>query len=327
MKVYASNSNSNSATVSGGALGFRLLAAILQAMDKGLIRSQAVTGEMLSHDLNAAITAIQNQTSERELVPLVGEASRSIEDYFKSLSTNLDALGTDLQMSLRALAQVSQTVIGSQTEVLKRIARIEYEFRNARSLDDIHKIREHMDSCLQHLQQEIAGGIAAVKENNASLEAAIERADALASQVAPLPDGSTTKGISITLIRVRRLAQFRERYGMNVTQQIRDYMTQLVMTRWPNEVDCRFYPPECLAVVDPKNSDLDYARHIMRRVAGERIVYLAKVQDREVLLQLTLDWTVRKIQDEAELADVIPAFLKQQVMIERRPVSAVDPFA
>lgn len=326
MKVYAPTSTQN-AIPSGSSVGFRLLAAILQVLDKSIIRSSAVTGEVLSHDLNSALAVIQKQGSEREIVPMVGDASRSIEEYFKSLSTNLDALGTDLQLSLRALAQVSQTVIGTQTDFLRRIEKIEYEFRNVRSLDDIHKIREHMDSCLQHLQQEIAGGIANVKEQKISIEAALDRTENLASQVAPLADANQQKGIALTLIRVRRLAQFRERYGLSVTQQIRDYMTQLIMTRWPTEVDCRFYPPECLAVIDLKNSDLDFARHIMRKVSAERIVYHAKVQDREVLLQLTLDWTVRRMLDEAELADAIPAFLKQQVMIERRPISAVDPFA
>jgi hypothetical protein len=220
---------------------------------------------------------------------------------------------------------VAQSVLGAQTEFMRKVQRMEFEFRDARSLDDIHQLRERLDAFLHHLQEEVSSSTTLQKEQQERLAQASAEAEQLAAQVTPSASSDPNAGPAVTLIRIRRLSQFRERYGLNVSQQIRDYIVQLLMARWPSELDCRFYPPECFAIVDAKTPDIELHKHLMRRIAAERIVYNAKVQEREVLLQITLDWTVTRIADEAQLADVIPAFLKHHTQIERRPAS-LDPF-
>lgn len=289
--------------------GARALVLLSQALKVNLIRARGLNHAELSAYLDELAELAEKTREESPMVEASGKACGAVQVYFEHLGQSIDSVGFDLATSIRALATVLHGSSENQEGFLGKMEEIRDNFQAGHTLDDMHQLRQHLDSCLTSLRTELFQARKAQQENKAAI---LERLSLLHRSVSTLranvPQKHTT-GPALSILRVRRLKAVRERYGAEVAQKMLDYVIQILLVRWPAAYDITPYGDECLVVVDSQNLDLDFHRNALRKLSAEKNVFSTHKDGHEVILPLALDWTVIRAPAEGDMDEFIRNFL------------------
>jgi hypothetical protein len=288
----------------------RTVHRITEALRLNLIQARGLNHKELAADLLSLAAAVDNPQGEAPVAEVTGRVCEGVERYFGDLSKSIDSLGFDLALSIRSLATLLHSNSGDQEEFLTRMEKIRDRVQSGHSLDDVERLRQHLENCLTSLRAELfearrlqAEQQSSMNEHLANLQRSIS---ALRSKVPP----KRTNGPALCIVRVRRLKVIRDRYGEEIAQKMRDFVIQLLLVRWPAAYDITPHGEECLVVIDSENLDLDFHRSALRKLSGEKNTFSMKVQGRELLLPLAIDWTVVRAPAEGDLEEFIHNFLE-----------------
>lgn len=287
----------------------RVLAQLIQALEANAIRGHAVSPEMMVHDLDAVLAALDCGRPENEVLQLSTEANQAVSDYFASIGASIHSLGQDLEASIRSIAGIAATLSGPQAEYSGRLAELASNFQAARGLDDLSALRDHLKACITSLQDDTNKVLAAQAAQQAELQSQLAQLQQLATRTQEASDAAN--GPTAVILRFKRIQVLAERYGPGIGKQLRGHIEEILRTRWVGEPKFKAFPPDCLVLIDEQEEDICVFKHVLRKLAAERMVFNAKVDDREVMVRVGLDWTVVRLRNEAELDDLVPAFQKK----------------
>ena len=280
-------------------------------MQKNVIRAKNLTNAALSADLDALLASLK--LPRPQLLEAGEKASASIQQYFCSLSRCIDSVGLDLATSIRALATLLHRSSGSQGDFLGKMEHIRDQFQAGHTLDDIHALRSHLDACLVGLRNEISSARLAHNESQGDLMQHLSQLTRSVSTLRSTVPQVFSSGPAVSILRVRRVQAIRARYGDAIADRLVNHIIQILLVRWPAAYDISPFAEECLIVIDAHNLDLDFHRSVLRRIAGERIIFTAQHEGREVSLPVAIDWTVIRAPADGDIRDFISNFLDGMV--------------
>jgi hypothetical protein len=289
--------------------GARALVLLAEALKVNLIRARGLNHVELSACLDALASLAEKTREEAPMVESSGKACAAVRTYFEHLGQSIDSVGFDLATSIRALATLLHGSAGNQEGFLTKMEEIRDNFQAGHTLDDIHLLRQHLDSCLSSLRTELFEARRAQQENSAAM---LERLSVLHRSVSELRAKAPRRhaaGPALSILRVRRLKAVRERYGAGIAQKLLDYVIQILLVRWPAAYDITPYGEECLVVVDSENLDLDFHRNALRKLSSEKNVFTTYKDGHEVILPLAMDWTVIRAPADGDMDEFIRNFL------------------
>lgn len=289
--------------------GARALGLLSQALKLNLIRAKGLNYVELAASLDCLADVVEKSDDEAVVMDSSTHTCQSIQLYFERLGQSIDAVGFDLATSIRALATLLHTDSGNQEQFLGKMEEIRDSFQAGHTLDDIHVLRQHLDSCLTSLRSEL---FEARQSHQRSQAAMLDHMSQLHRGVSTLrakvPPKLTT-GPALSILRIRRLKAIRERYGNSVAQRMLDYVIQILLVRWPAAYDITPHGDECLVVLDSQNLDLDFHRAALRKLSGEKNVFNTHHEGHDIILPLALDWTVIRAPAEGDMDEFIHNFL------------------
>jgi hypothetical protein len=289
--------------------GARALGLLSQALKLNLIRAKGLNYVELAASLDALAYAVEKAEGEAAVLESSSHTCGAVQHYFEQLGQSIDAVGFDLATSIRALATLLHTDSGNQEEFLGKMEEIRDNFQAGHTLDDVHVLRQHLDSCLTSLRSEL---FQARQNHQASQAAMLDHMSHLHRSISTLrakvPPKHTT-GPALSILRIRRLKAVRDRCGDTVAQRMLDYVIQILLVRWPAAYDITPYGEECLVVIDSQNLDLDFHRAALRKLSGEKNVFNTQHDGHEIILPLALDWTVIRAPAEGDMDEFIRNFL------------------
>ncbi len=289
--------------------GTRALGLLSQALKLNLIRAKGLNYVELAASLDALAYAVEKAEGEAAVLETSSQTCGAVQHYFEKLGQSIDAVGFDLATSIRALATLLHTDSGNQEEFLGKMEEIRDNFQAGHTLDDIHILRQHLDSCLTSLRSEL---FHARQNHQVSQSAMLDHMSQLHRGISTLrakvPPKHTT-GPALSILRIRRLKAVRDRYGNTVAQRMLDYVIQILLVRWPAAYDITPYGEECLVVIDSQNLDLDFHRDALRKLSGEKNVFHTHQEGHDIILPLSLDWTVIRAPAEGDMEEFIRNFL------------------
>ncbi len=299
----------------------RSLSLVVQSLQQNAIRAQSLTNASLSADLGALLTALTGKAPEPQ-VSLAGEkASTSIQQYFRSLTLCIDSLGLDLATSIRALATLLHRSSGSQDDFLDKMEHIRAQFQAGHTLDDIHALRSHLDACLVGMRAELAGARKAHNDTQGDLMQQLSQMTRSVSTLRATVPQVFSSGPAVSILRVRKVQAIRARYGDAIADRLVNHVIQILLVRWPSAHDISPFADECLVVIDAQNLDLDFHRAILRRLAGERIIFASQHEGREITIPVAIDWTVIRAPADGDVRDFISNFLEGMVKKDAQATS------
>ena len=289
-------------------LPLRALAQLIQALETNAIRGASVSPELMIHDLDLLLASLDASRPEAEVLQCTSESVQSVAAYFSSIGASLSAIGLDMEAGIKAISGIASSLGNPQTAYSQQLDQIETRFRAARGLDDLAALRDQMQSCIAALQQETARVIAEQAAQKALITAQLEQLEKVAKRTQDVGDAT---GPVAAILRFKRLQVLADRYGPSIAKQIRDYVEQILRSRWAGEPKVRTYPPDCIVLIDTADEDVSVFKYMLRKLSAERLVFNAKVDDREVMVRVGLDWTVVRLRSEDELEEIVPTFLKK----------------
>ena len=312
---------SSKSTPTNGDLPIRSLSLVIQSLQQNAIRAQSLATPALSADLEALLAARTAKALEPQVLQAGEKAAASIQQYFRSLTLCIDSLGLDLATSIRALATLLHLNSGSQADFLGKMEHIRDQFQAGHTLDDIHALRSHLDSCLVGLRAEISGARQDHKESQGDLMHQLSQLTRSVSTLRATVPQVFSSGPAVSIIRVRRVQAIRARYGDVIVDRLVNHVIQILLVRWPVAHDICPFTDECLVVIDAHNLDLDFHRAILLRLASERIIFTARHEGREVTLPVAIDWTVIRAPADGDVRDFISNFLEGMVKKDAQAAS------
>lgn len=287
----------------------RALFLLSEALKLNMIRANGLNHEELAASLDTLAEMSDRGEAEAPMVEAGGKACGEVQSYFLHLGQSIDSVGFDLAMSIRALATLLHGNSGNQEEFLGKMEQIRDKFQVGHTLDDIHQLRLHLDSCLTSLRSELCHARHAQVEHKAAMAEHLTQLNKCVSSLRSKVPPKHTTGPALLILRVRRLKTIRERYGEDVAKKILDYVTQILLVRWPAAYDITPYGDECLVILDSENLDLEFHRNALRKLTSERHVITTKLNGRETLLPLAMDLTVIRAPADGDMEEFIRNFL------------------
>ena len=275
-----------------------------------MIKARDLNHQELSAALDGLVDDLDQRKAEAVVLAASGKVCGSVQRYFQLLGQGIDAVGFDLATSIRALATLLHGNSGEQTQFLSQMEQIRDKFQAGHTLDDIHALRQHLDSCLTSLRSQL---FEARKTQQQNQEAMLEHISQLHRSVSTLksrvPQKHTT-GPALSILRIRRLKAVKDRYGAAVAQRMLDFVIQILLVRWPAAYDITPYTDECLVVIDSQNLDLDFHRAALQKLAGEKNIFTTQHDGHELILPIALDWTVIRAPADGDMDAFIRNFLE-----------------
>jgi len=288
----------------------RALSLLTQALKLNLIRAKGLNHVELSKSLDELSEIAEQSRDQAPVVEASGKACGAVKVYFEHLAQSIDAVGFDLATSIRALATILHGSNSNQEEFLGRMDDIRDKFQAGHTLDDIHQLRQHLDSCLTSLRSELFHARKAKQENqSAMLEHLSQLHRSVSTLRAKVPPKHST-GPALSILAIRRLKAVRDRYGAAVANKLLDHVIQILLVRWPVAYDITPYGDECLVVLDSQNLDLDFHRVALRKLSSDKQVFTFQHEGHEVILPIALDWTVIRAPAEGDMDEFIRNFLE-----------------
>lgn len=311
----------NKATPGKGDLPIWTLSLVVQSLQKNAIRAKNLTNAALSADLDALLASLSGKLPEPQVREAGDKASNSIQQYFCSLSRCIDSVGLDLATSIRALATLLHRNSGSQGDFLEKMEHIRVQFQAGHTLDDIHALRSHLDSCLVGLRNEISSARQAHNECQGDLMQQLSQLTRSVSTLRATVPQVFSSGPAVSILRLRRVQAIRTRYGDAFADRFVNHVIQILLVRWPVAHDISPFTDECLIVIDAQNLDLDFHRAILRRLASERIIFTYQHEGREITIPVAIDWTVIRAPADGDIRDFISNFLEGMVKKDAQTAS------
>lgn len=288
----------------------RALLLLSEALKLNLIRAKGLNHAELAARLDELEALMDQRHDEAQMLDASGKVCGEVQVYFQHLGQSIDAVGFDLATSIRALATILHGSNGNQETFLGKMEEIRDKFQAGHTLDDIHQLRHHLDSCLTSLRSELFQARKAQQENKAAmLEHISQLHRAVSTLRAKVPPKHTT-GPALSILRIRRLAAIRDRYGAAAAHKLLDFVVQILLVRWPAAYDITPYGDECLVVLDSQNLDLDFHRNALRKLAAEKHVFAFHNDGQHVMLPLALDWTVIRAPADGDMDEFIRNFIE-----------------
>lgn len=288
----------------------RALTLLSQAIQLSMIKAKDLNHQELAAALDGLVDGVEKGQSETLVVEASGKVCGSVQHYFQLLSQGIDAIGFDLATSIRALATLLHGNSGDQEQFLGEMEKIRDKFQAGHTLDDIHSLRSHLDSCLTSLRSELFHARKAQQNNQESMLDHLSQLHRSVSTLRSKVPPKLTTGPALSILRIRRLNAVKDRYGAAVAQRMVDLVIQILLVRWPAAYAITPYTEECLVVLDSQNLDLDFHRSALRKLAGEKIVFTTHHDGREVILPVALDWTVIRAPADGDMEAFIQNFLE-----------------
>lgn len=305
--------HASKSTPTNNDLPTRSLSLVVQSLQQNAIRAQSLTNAALAADLEALLSALRAKAHETQVLQAGEKASSSIQKYFRSLTLCIDSLGLDLATSIRALATLLHRSSGSQDDFLDKMEHIRGQFQAGHTLDDIHALRSHLDSCLASLRSELSSARKVRIESQADWIQQLSQMTRSVSTLRATVPQVFSSGPAVSILRVRKVQAIRARYGDVIADGLVNHVIQILLVRWPAAHDISPFADECLVVIDAQNLDLDFHRSILRRLAGERIIFASQHEGREITIPVAIDWTVIRAPADGDIRDFISNFLEGMV--------------
>ncbi len=288
----------------------RALSLLSQALQLSMIKAKDLNHQELVAALDGLVDSVEKSKSEALVVEASGIVCGSVQRYFQLLGQGIDAVGFDMATSIRALATLLHGNSGDQAQFLGQMEKIRDKFQAGHTLDDIHTLRHHLDSCLTSLRSQL---FEARKSQQSNQQQMLDHLSQLHRSVSTLrskvPPKHTT-GPALSILRIRRLKTVKDRYGAAVAQRMLDYVIQILLVRWPAAYDITPYTDECLVVIETQNLDLDFHRAALRKLAGEKNTFTTHHDGHELILPIALDWTVIRAPADGDMEAFIRNFLE-----------------
>lgn len=286
-------------------LRLRILRLLTHALELNLLEGRGLPTQNLKESLNRLCEALEKEVPEPNVLLQAGDTSTNLQQYFLQLTRSLDALATDLSHGIRVLEEAIATCDGDHSNHLSRLEAATKNLSKTRSLDD-----------LQLLQKQFEDSLAAFRQSQSRHQGTMTRAIETLRETSQQVPGAAPKLI-FAVFHLRRLDLMRDRFGGALVQELLDYFTQLLASRWITLEDLKPINADSLIAFDAKDLALERHRHAMRRLSSERIVYTTTHQDREYILPIAFDWLVNVAETKAHAESQAQAFLAQQSHKER----------
>lgn len=299
----------------------RALVQLSSALKDHIIRSRELNHAEVIARLDEMVQLAERTKEEAPMLEATARACGSVEQYFDQLGKSIESVGVDLSTSIRALAMVIHGCSEQQEKFLTKMDGVRDKLQAGHSLDDIHKMRQHLDSCLTSLKTELLQArMAHLDQKSAILERVTMLHRCVSSLRANVPQ-KMDQGPALSILRVRRIGAVKDRYGAEVASKLMDFVVQILLVRWPAAYDITPYGEECLVVVDSQNLELDFHREVLRKLTSEKLQFTMFVDEREVSLPLALDWTVIRAPNEGDMDEFIRGFLDGMAQKDRQAAS------
>ena len=311
MLILLSIFQSSKVAPTNGEVPIQSLSLVVHSLQKYAIRAKNLTNAALSADLAALLASLKLPAPQ--LLEAGQHASASVQQYFSSLSRCIDSVGLDLATSIRALATLLHRNAGSHGDFLGKMEHIRDQFQAGHTLDDVEALRSHLDACLVGLRNEISSARLTHNESQGDLLQQLSQLTRSVSTLRSTVPQVFASAPAVSILRVRRVQAIRARYGDAIADRLVNHVIQILLVRWPAAYDISPFAEECLTVIDAHNLDLDFHRAILRRLAGERIIFTAQHEGREVSLPVAIDWTVIRAPADGDIRDFISNFLEGMV--------------
>jgi hypothetical protein len=306
-------------------LALRSLTLLVQCLQLNLIRAKALNHTAVDQTTNQLLSRLDVPAAtpgrEQAALDATGAACQSFQQYFRGLGESIDAVGIDLATSIRALATILHEQSGQQGQFLDQMEKVRHQFQNGHSLDDIRSLRVHLDNCLSTFRAEIFTARQEQRKSRDQVSAELARLNRNVSTLRSALPAKSGEGPAVAILRVRRLQAIRDRYGDEIAQRIVDYLTQILLVRWPAARDITPWAFECLVVVDTHNVDLDFHRAALRKLAGERIMFSSQHDGHDISLPVAIDWTVVRAPADNDLEQFIATFLESTTQKDTQAAS------
>ena len=286
--------------------GSRALSLLSQSLQLSMIKARDLNQHELMTALDALVDSVEKSKPEALVVEASGIVCSAVQQYFHLLGQGIDAVGFDLATSIRALATLVHGNSGEQQKFLAQLQKISDRFQCGRTLDDLHALRSHLDTCLTSLHSELFQARKAQQSNGQQIQ---DQLSQMNRSVAALSSTHTT-GPALCILRIRRLQSVKHRYGAKVAHRMLDSVIQILVERWPAAYDISPHTDECLIVLDSHNLDLDFHRTALRKLAGEKHIFTTQHDEHELMLPIALDWTVIRAPADGDMDAFIHNFLE-----------------
>lgn len=286
-------------------LRLRILRLLTHALELNLLEGRGLPTQNLKDSLTRLCAALEKELPEPHVLLQAGDTSTNLQQYFLQLTRSLDALATDLSHGIRILEEAIATCDGEHSHHLSRLEAATKSLGKTRSLDDLHLLQKQFEDSLAAFRQ-------SQSRHHGMMTRAIETLRETSQQV----PGASPK-LVFAVFHLRRLDLMRDRFGAALVQELLDYFTQLLASRWPTLEDPKPIAADSLIAFDTKDLALERHRHAMRRLSSERIVYTTTHNDREYILPIAFDWLVNVAESHPHAESQAQAFLAQQSQKER----------
>ncbi len=286
-------------------LRLRVLRLLAHALELNLLAGRGLPTQNLKDSLARLCASLEQELPEPNVLVQAGDTSTSIQQYFLHLTRSLEALAADLSHGIRVLEEAIATCDGENSHHLSRLEAATKNLSKTGSLDDLHL-----------LQKQFEDSLAAFRQSQSRHHGTVTRAIETLRETSQQVPGAAPK-LVFAVCHLRRLDRMRERFGASLVQELFDYFTQLLASRWPTLEDPKPLNADSLIAFDAKDLALERHRHSMRRLSSERIVYTTTHNDREYILPIAFDWLVNFAESKSHAESQAQAFLAQQSQKER----------
>lgn len=286
-------------------LRLRVLRLLAHALELNLLAGRGLPTQNLKDSLARLCQSLEQELPEPNVLGQAGDTSTSIQQYFLHLTRSLDSLATDLSHGIRTLEEAIAACDGEHSNHLSRLEAATKNLSKSGSLDDLQLLQKQFEDSLVAFRQ-------SQSRHHGTMARAIESLRETSQQVPGAPPK-----LIFAVFHLRRLDLMRDRFGAALVQELLDYFTQLLASRWTSLEDLKPFNNDSLIAFDTKDLALERHRHAMRRLSSERIVYTTTHNDREYILPIAFDWLVNFAESKPHAESQAQAFLAHQSQKER----------
>jgi hypothetical protein len=267
----------------------RVLRLLSQAIELNLLSGRGLNADVLKSDLARLLFSLEREHPAATTLENTTQACSSLQHYFRHLAASIESLASELSAGIHTLHETLAELSGEHSRGLERLEAVQRHMASQRGFDDVHALQKHFEDCLHALREEIRDQKAASSRQNLAVSEALSSLRQSAGRVP-----TTRPNLVFALLHLRRLDLVRERFGPALAAAMLDHLKQIVQARWPKAEEVSVVRYDSLLLLETQDLDLERHRHLLRRLATERLVYTATHNEasgeREHLLPLSFDW-------------------------------------
>jgi len=293
----------------GGNSAIRAVSLLIQGAGLHWINQNKTDFEGLRSDLTTLDDQLNPNTTEAELLAVVGEVIRVLETNSRRTSGKLNCQLTELQGIISTLASgMAKMVSGSETS-LRKLHEIKSALGATDQIEDLRRIKINLAACLDSLGTEVDAqrkqstlGIAVLNEGSLEFEKrrSLLQTKKLIDPITGLPTRAEAEivlaqqaeldlpGVAV-IFAVKRLKQVNTRFGYKTGDGLLERLATFLGSASPEDELYRWSGPALLSIIR-RDVPFDKIRLDIRDLVGSMPEYEVTIGNRTALIVTSVGW-------------------------------------